>query len=139
MIKHFAPLTTSVVIACGAAATAQDTHLSLANEIINLLSETEICLNLCRDAQSVQDVLPQLADLQKRAQDLKKRQNALPDITPEDDKQIAPLIKTFITLQDAITAHLQRISAEQLLTPELLHVIYPTSLPPTPTPPNTTN
>lgn len=139
MMKLFLPLTTIVVIAYGAAASAKDTHLSLANEIIDLLSETEVCLNLCRDAQSVQEILPQLQNLQKRAQDLKNRQNELPDITPEDDKQIAPLIKTFITLQDAITAHLQRLSTEQLLTPELLQIIYPTSVPSTPTPPNTTN
>ena len=137
-MKPFVRPLATVGILCVATVQAQDTHISLANEIIDLLSETEICLNLCRDPQSVQDVLPQLQDLQKRAQDIKMRQSTLPDLTPEDDKKIAPLISTFITLQDAITAHLHRLSAEKLLSPELIRVLYPNAAA-APTPPPTTN
>lgn len=110
------------IISCYTA-TAQDTHASLAEEIIDFLSQTEICLNLCRDAQSVQDVLPQLKELSAYAAELKARQEKLPDFTPAEDKEIAKLLSNYMTLQKAIDAHIQRIIDEQLLTPELAEIL----------------
>lgn len=114
-------ITTPFILA--ASVTAQDTNLSVANEIIALLSETEICLNLCRDAQSVNDVIPKLRELAVRACEIKERQNKLADLTPTEDREIAKLIPQFITLQKAIRAHLIRLNTEDLFTPELEEVL----------------
>lgn len=108
---------------CCCAVTAQDTHESLAKEIIELLSHTEICLNLCRDAQSTQEVIPQLKELAEYAAELKERQDVLPDFTPADDEKIAKLIPQYIPLQKAIDVHIERIINEGLLTPELAEVL----------------
>ena len=114
-------LTTPFILAV--TATAQDTHISIANEIINLLSDTEICLNLCRDEQSINEVIPVLRELAVRACDIKERQNKLSDLTPAEDKEIAKLIPQFITLQKAIKAHLLRLHTDNLFTPELEEVL----------------
>lgn len=121
---------------CCYSATAQDTHASLANEIIDFLSQTEICLNLCRDAQSVQDTLPQIKELSAYAAELKARQAKLADFTPAEDKEIAKLLPTYMTLQKAINAHVERLISEQLLTPELAEILcispdYASAPPPT--------
>lgn len=110
-------------LVCCHAAMAQDTHVSLANEIVDMLSQTEICLNLCRDEESVREVIPQLQELAKTAADIKERQDKLADLTPEEDRAIASLIRTYLTLQRAIDAHVDRIIHEQLLSPELAEVL----------------
>lgn len=106
-----------------AVANAADSNISLANEIIDLLSATEICLNTCRDAQSVQAALPQLQQLAQKAADIKNRQAAMQNLTPAEDKEIAKLIRTFSTLTKAIDEHLKRIAASGLMTPELAAVL----------------
>ncbi|MBR4309624.1 MAG: hypothetical protein IKT79_01235 [Akkermansia sp.] len=110
-------------LVCCHAVMAQDTHVSLANEIVDLLSQTEVCLNLCRDEESVREVVPQLQELAKLAADIKERQDKLPDLTPEEDREIASLIRTYLTLQRAIDEHVDRIIAEQLLSPELAAIL----------------
>lgn len=104
-------------------ATAQDTHFSLAEEIIDFLSQTEICLNLCQDEQSIKEVLPQLKELSAYAAELKNRQNKLPDLTPAEDKELAKLISDYLTLQRAIDTHIERIIKNGLLTPELAEIL----------------
>lgn len=45
------------------AAPAQDaTHLGIAHEIVNVLSDVEVCLNTCRDSESIQQALPHLEE-----------------------------------------------------------------------------
>ncbi len=118
------PIIVTLAITCAAQhAAAQDSHISLANEIINLLSATEICLNTCRDAASVQAVLPQLELLAQKAADIKERQSKLPDFTPAEDKEIARLIPTYTTLSKAIDAHLQRLADSGLMSPELRAIL----------------
>lgn len=104
-------------------AVAQDTHYSLANEVVELLSQTEICLNMCRDEQSVQEVIPHLEELRELAHQIKERQQALQDITPKEDKKIAKLIRTYITLDRAISEHLRRLSDEGLISEDLSRVL----------------
>ncbi len=121
---------------CCYSAAAQDTHASLAEEIIDFLSQTEICLNLCRDAQSVQDSIPHLKELSAYAAELKARQDKLPDFTPAEDKEMAKLLPTYMKLQRAIEAHVERLINEQLLTPELAEILcispdYASAPPPT--------
>lgn len=111
-------------IACAALpAAAQDTNVSVAKELINLLSATEICLNTCRDAASVQAALPQLESLAQKAADIKAKQSALPPLTHAEDREITKLIPTFTTLTKAIDEHLQRLEASGLLSPELKAVL----------------
>ena len=104
-------------------AAAQETNVSVAKELINLLSATEICLNTCHSAADVQAVLPQLKHLAQKAAEIKEKQSKLPDFTPADDKEIAKLIPTYTTLSKAINAHLQRLSDSGLMSPELRAVL----------------
>lgn len=111
-------------ITCAAPlAAAEDSHLSLAKEIVNLLSATEICLNTCQTAADVQAVLPQLEQLAQKAAAIKERQSMLPDFTPAEDKEIAKLIPIYTTLSKTINAHLQRLSQAGLMSPELRAVL----------------
>lgn len=123
MKNTFLPIVAAPFILC-AAATAQDTHVSIANEVLNMLSDTEICLNLCRDEASIKEVIPQLQELALYAAEIKERQNKLADLTPEDDREVAKLIPQFLTLQKAIDAHINRLIADNLLTPELAEVLH---------------
>ena len=114
----------SPCICCHAMAAEQDTHLSLAQEVVNLLSETEICLNLCQDEQSVEAQLPKLQELAQLALDIQSRQKLLPDATLSEDIQIhKQCVPDFTTLQKAIDAHIIRLRNSNLITPELAEIL----------------
>lgn len=104
-------------------AAAQETNVSVAKELINLLSATEICLNTCRDAASVQAVLPQLKLLAEKAAEIKAKQSALPPLTHAEDREITKLIPTFTTLTKAIDEHLLRLDDSGLMSPELQAIL----------------
>lgn len=116
------PFIIAPVAAC-CSVTAQDTHYALAEEIVDFLSQTEICLYLCQDEQSVKEVLPQLKELSDYAAELKTRQSKLADLTPAEDKAIAKLIPDYLTLQRAIEEHVARIIKNGLMTDELAEVL----------------
>lgn len=113
---------TAPIVAC-CSVTAQDTHYSLAEEIVDFLSQTEICLNLCQDEQSVKEMLPQLKELSAYAAELKARQSKLADLTPAEDKAIAKLIPDYLNLQRAIEEHVARIIKNGLMSEELAEVL----------------
>ncbi len=107
-----------------AMAAEQDTHLSLAQEVVNLLSETEICLNLCQDEQGVKSQLPKLQELANYARDIHRRQQQLPDATLSEDIQIhKQCVPDFTELRKAIDAHIIRLRNNNLITPELAEIL----------------
>lgn len=99
------------------------THQSLAKEVIALLSDTELALNSCRDAESVKEALPTFRELAKQAEAIKQKQLALPDSTLQEDITISRNVQDFQILWDSIRAHIDRLMNENLLSPELRDVL----------------
>ena len=105
---------------------AQETelsHASIAQEIIALLSDTELVLNSCRDKESVAAAIPELRELAARARDIRTRQLTLPDSSLQEDISIARSVPDFRTLWDAVSAHIERLQNENLMSDELREVL----------------
>ncbi len=105
---------------------AQETelsHASIAQEIIALLSDTELVLNSCRDQESVAAAIPELRELAARARDIRTRQLTLPDSSLQEDISIARSVPDFRTLWDAVSAHIERLQNENLMSDELREVL----------------
>lgn len=99
------------------------THQSLALELIALLSDTELALNSCRDAESVQAALPTFRELAKQAESIKQKQLTLPDSTLQEDIVISRNVQDFQMLWEAIQGHIDRLMSENLLSQELRDVL----------------
>lgn len=120
------PYTSALLIpaaACHAAAEQTDTHHILAQEIIHLLSETELVLSSCTDKMSTEAALPGLRALAQQAQSIHDRQLKLPNSTLQEDISIATLVQEFQLIWGAICAHIERLDKAGLLTPELREVL----------------
>ncbi len=105
-------------------ATAQaDSHYTLAQEVIALLSETELTLSSCTDAAGTEAALPKLRELAAKAAELHTRQQQLPDSTMQEDVAIAALVQDFQTIWGAIRAHIDRLEQAGLLSEALREVL----------------
>lgn len=104
---------------------AQDevTHFSVAQEIIDLLSQTEIILNTCQNEESVKAALPQLSELAAQAKLLKEKQATLPDSSLNEDISLARQVQDFQTIWNAIRAHIERLENSGLISDELRDVL----------------
>lgn len=100
-----------------------DTHHILAQEIIALLSDTELVLNSCTDSASVEAALPRLRELAQQAHDIHERQRKLPDSSLQEDISIASLVQEFQLIWGAIRAHIERLEKAGLLSKELREVL----------------
>ncbi len=101
----------------------QATHFSLAQNVITLLSETELTLSSCTDAESVSTALPKLRQLGEQARAIADKQRLLPDSSLNEDLTIAPLVNDFQLLWDAIRAHIERLENSGLMSEELKNVL----------------
>lgn len=100
-----------------------DTHQSIARELVDLLSETELCLNSCHDAASVEAALPELRKLAARADDIAARQSALPAPTVQDDMAAAEMVNEFATVWQAVCKHIDRLQKAGLVSDALRDVL----------------
>lgn len=98
-------------------------HQEFAAALLQLLSDTEASLNICRDATSVQAALPQLRQLAERARELAAIQHSLPEPSLQDHAALTPIVERFNILWEAIRKHIARLEHEGLLTPELRDVL----------------
>lgn len=101
-----------------------DTHQSLAKELVDILSQTEVQLRSCVDEQAVTTAIPQLLELSRRANQLQQRQKALPEPTVQDYMAAQSLVGDFNTIAQAIEEHIARLQREKLLTPELRKILH---------------
>lgn len=113
----------TVALVCPMAVAQSDTHYLLAQEVINLLSETEMTLAGCTDAAGTEAALPKLRELAAQAAELRTRQQQLPDSTLQEDLTIAPLVQDFQLLWAAIRSHIERLEREGLLSAQLREVL----------------
>ncbi len=109
--------------ACYANTEQTDTHHTLAQEIINLLAETELVLSTCTDEASVQVALPKLQELAQQAQSIHSRQLKLPNSTLQEDISIATHVQEFQLIWGAICAHIERLEKAGILSNELRDVL----------------
>lgn len=109
--------------ACYAGTEQVDTHHTLAQEVINLLAETELLLSTCTDAASVEAALPKLKELAQLAQSIHSRQIKLPDSTLQEDISIASLVQEFQLVWGAICGHIERLEKAGILSNELRDVL----------------
>ena len=112
-----------LIICSVAAANEPVPHFSIAQEVINLLAETELLLNSCRDAESVAAAVPELQKLGAEAQAIKEKQLKLPDSSLQEDITIARQVKDFQNLWSAIQGHIERIQKDGLMSEELRNVL----------------
>lgn len=108
---------------CYATTEQPDTHHSLAQEVIALLSETELVLNSCTDSTSVEAALPRLRELAQQAQSIHSRQLKLPNSTLQEDISIAALVQEFQLIWGAICSHIERLEKAGLLSTDLREVL----------------
>lgn len=121
-MKLFFPC--SLALACCAiAAESTITHHQLAQEVIALLSETELLLSTCQDSESVQAALPQLQQLAEQAEAIRQKQLALPDSTLQEDLEIYKLVQDFQMLWNAVQDHIDRLINDGLMSPELSKIL----------------
>lgn len=99
------------------------THQEAAEQLIDLLVETEACLAGCTDAAGVQAALPRLRELSTRARAFREAQDRLPEPTTHDYIAAQDLLKRFNTTWQAIRDHIERIRRAGLLTRELSDIL----------------
>ncbi len=119
------PCTLPILSLCCAAwgENTVDTHQSIARELVDLLSQTEVCLNSCQNAASVEAALPELRRLAARADDIAARQSALPAPTVQDDIAAAEMVSDFATVWQAICKHIDRLQKEGLVSDALRDIL----------------
>lgn len=98
-------------------------HQDCALAILQLLSDTELCLNSCRDAASVQAALPRFRELSERAHRLAEVQRHLPEPTSQDLISMNQHMERFNLLWGAIGDHIHRLEKAGLVSPELRDIL----------------
>lgn len=98
-------------------------HQDCALAVLQLLSDTELCLNGCRDAASVQAALPRFRELSERAHRLAAVQRQLTEPTSQDLISMNQHMERFNLLWGAIRDHIYRLEKDGLMSPELRSVL----------------
>ena len=102
---------------------APASHVDMTSAILDFLSRTELCLNTCRDAASVQAAIPELQKLKQECDSLVSAQRNLPEPTVQDYMAVQNQIETFTTIWNAIRDHIARLEQEKLLSEELRSIL----------------
>ena len=109
---------------CASAQNKQTNHVDLTTTIIEFLSRTELCLNACQDAASVQAAIPQLQELKKECDSIVETQKALPEPTVQDYMAVQQHMEAFSTVWTAICNHIERLEEAGLMTPEMRKILF---------------
>ena len=119
-------LTALLLLSPGLSCAAEEqptTHREAAQQLVELLVDTDVCLATCTDAASVQAALPKLRELAARAEQLKIAQSKLPEPTIQDYLYGQELLGAFNTAWQAVRAHIDRIEQAHLMSPELRDIL----------------
>ena len=98
-------------------------HQDMAEALMDFLSRTELCLNSCIDENSVKAALPELRKLASEADCLASAQAALPEPTVQDFMAVQHLMGDFNNIWTVIKKHIERLSAQGLLTDEFRQIL----------------
>jgi hypothetical protein len=98
-------------------------HVDLSSSIIEFLSRTELCLNTCQSAETVQAAIPQLKELREECQRIIEMQHSLPEPTVQDFMAVQHQMEAFNLVWNAIRAHITRLENQGLLTAEICEIV----------------
>lgn len=98
-------------------------HQDMAEQLLDFLSRTELCLRECTDESSLSAAVPKLRQLAEEADKLAAAQAALPEPTVQDFMSVQDKMGTFDTICKAIQSHLVRLSEKGLLTDEIRQIL----------------
>lgn len=118
-----------LVLACTAvhiapASEQPGNHVDLTTAILSFMSRTELCLNACRDAESLKAAVPQLKELKAECDKLASIQRALPEPTIQDYMAVQKHMATFNTIWKAIRTHIERLEEEKIMTQEVRDILF---------------
>lgn len=105
------------------AAELPSNHVDLTAVILDFLSRTELCLNSCQDAQSVNAAIPTLQQLKLECDAIAEKQQNLPEPTVQDYMAVQNQMETFNTIWKAIREHLERLEKQRLITKEMRDIL----------------
>ncbi len=100
-----------------------DTHLAYTAALLQLLEQTDDCLNSCRDSAGCAAALPRLEQLSKRAAELSAALLTLPEPTVQDYMAAHPHVATFNKLWKSIGEHIERLEKDKLMTEDMRRVL----------------
>lgn len=127
-----APFTAlGLALLCGAAMpiaaqeeAAADSHMEMAEALLDFLSRTDACLATCTDETSTQAALPQLRGLKEEAAALAARQAALPEPTVQDYMAVQSKANDFLQCWQSVRAHIERMQQAGLLRGEIREILH---------------
>lgn len=127
-----APFTAlGLALLCGAAMpiaaqeeAAADSHMEMAEALLDFLSRTDACLATCTDEKSTQAALPQLRGLKEEAAALAARQAALPEPTVQDYMAVQSKANDFLQCWQSVRAHIERMQQAGLLRGEIREILH---------------
>lgn len=123
MKKFFLALICAAGLFHVTAAETPTNHVDMTSAVLDFLSRTELCLNTCRDAASVQAALPQLEELRKECENLVNTQRDLPEPTVQDYMAVQNQMEAFNTIWNAICDHIERLELEGLMSDRLRDIL----------------
>ncbi len=98
-------------------------HYILAQELIDLLNETDSILSMCYDADSIRQAIPRLETQRMKMNAIAVRQSELPDPTAEEEQDVLQLKEQFTTAWNNVSGQIDRLVLNGLITPELAAVL----------------
>ena len=104
-------------------AQAEVSHQDFALSVLDFLSEVELCLSQCQDAESIAAQQSTLEQLSKKSAELEEIQKKMSDPIIADYISAEKHVEEFNSLYDAILAHIQRLKDEGLYTKELQTIL----------------
>lgn len=98
-------------------------HTTIAQALVELLSQTELCLRGCQTSEHIEKAMPLLQSLKQRAEEISRKQQQLPEPSEQDYLAAQMYAKDFNTLWKAIQEHIARLQKGKLMTAELREVL----------------
>lgn len=98
-------------------------HTTITQALVELLSQTELCLRSCQTSEHIEKEMSILQNLKQRAEEISRKQQQLPEPSEQDYLAAQMYAKDFNTLWKAIQEHIARLEKEKLMTDELREVL----------------
>lgn len=102
---------------------ATESHISIAEQLVELLQHTADCLESCTTEETAATALPTLQGLQEQAAALAAAQSALPEPTVQDYMAVQNRANDFLDAKKRIQREIQRMQKAGLLTAEIREVL----------------
>lgn len=102
---------------------ATESHISIAEQLVELLQRTADCLESCTTEETAAAALPSLQGLQDQAATLAAAQAALPEPTVQDYMAVQNRANDFLDAKKRIQREIQRMQKAGILTAEIRKIL----------------